>query len=391
MEADLAAGHGIVSFNDYIGIIKNYLTPFFGNYAVTSVDYKVIDEFVAWRTKEMGKALTRSTALSHNAALNRVFDEAVIRNFLSEANRPKLEATGKKSDRRPAFDLTEVRKLLGSFDGWIEKARNERSKEWRQLLRDYVEVLLDTGARPGDELMNLKWKQIKYSMKPVEEESGEYNIDPSSGEGFPIVNRILNRSVEMTVSGKTGTRQILGMYPTVKAFVRILKRNYGIKNIYLEPFKGVAATVGEDFVFRTKSKEKPESFQKMFEEFLKGHKLLVDPRTEQKRVFYSLRHTYATFALTHDQVPIHTLAKQMGTSVLMIEKHYSHLKVVQAIEQLRGYETRKLLSTKSVISALQEDEVPRMAEDSKPRTNARSKPTSKEKAATTSISKTSKQ
>jgi hypothetical protein len=47
--------------------------------------------------------------------------------------------------------------------------------------------------------------------------------------------------------------------------------------------------------------------------------------------------------LTHDGVPIHTLAKQMGTSVLMIEKHYSHLKVVTAKKQLRGEETRKLL------------------------------------------------
>jgi nitrate reductase alpha subunit len=34
-----------------------------------------------------------------------------------------------------------------------------------------------------------------------------------------------------------------------------------------------------------------------------------------------------------------TLAKQMGTSVLMIERHYSHLQVIQAIEQLRGANT----------------------------------------------------
>ena len=75
----------------------------------------------------------------------------------------------------------------------------------------------------------------------------------------------------------------------------------------------------------------------------------MDPKTEQKRVFYSLRHTYATLALTHDKVPIHTLAKQMGTSVLMIEKHYSHLKVVQAIDQLRGEESRQLISAGGVI------------------------------------------
>ncbi|CAM3679332.1 hypothetical protein [Polynucleobacter antarcticus] len=81
----------------------------------------------------------------------------------------------------------------------------------------------------------------------------------------------------------------------------------------------------------------------MFDNYLSDHGLLIDTKTNQKRVFYSLRHTYATLSLTHDGVPIHTLAKQMGTSVLMIERHYSHLQVIQAIEQLRGSATRKLI------------------------------------------------
>ena len=65
-----------------------------------------------------------------------------------------------------------------------------------------------------------------------------------------------------------------------------------------------------------------------------------------------MRHTYATFSLTHDKVPIHTLAKQMGTSVVMIEKHYSHLKVIQAISQLRGEETKQLLKSGGEINAI---------------------------------------
>ena len=47
----------------------------------------------------------------------------------------------------------------------------------------------------------------------------------------------------------------------------------------------------------------------------------------------------------------HTLAKQMGTSVLMIEKHYSHLKVVQAIDQLRREESRQLIAAGGVMDA----------------------------------------
>ncbi len=99
------------------------------------------------------------------------------------------------------------------------------------------------------------------------------------------------------------------------------------------------------------------SLQKMLETYLEDHNLLKDPKTGQNRVFYSFRHTYATLALTHDRVPIHTLAQQMGTSVLMIEKHYSHLKVIQAIEQLRGEETRKLIAGTQTVDDMYQSKV----------------------------------
>lgn len=154
----------------------------------------------------------------------------------------------------------------------------------------------------------------------------------------------------MVVDGKTGERTILGMEPTIKALMRLALRNYdSTKGTQREPLKGVAIATNNDYVFRTKDKAKPTSFQNLFESYLDEHSLLIDPLTEQKRVFYSLRHTYATLALTHDEVPIHTLAKQMGTSVMMIEKHYSHLDVIKAIEQLRGEETRRLIQAGSVI------------------------------------------
>jgi integrase len=347
MEHEIRSGNGKVSYADYIRVIEEYLITALGKRSITNIDYTALDELDAKRIEQMGKAPSQSTMLTHNAALNRVFDEAVIRNFLTEANRPKLEAKGKASDRRPAFDMAEIRALVGSFDEWIERARNAKSKEMRTLLRDYVDVLLDTGARPGDELLNLKWKQIKFVMKPITIKTGV--IDNTDDEHEEITLSNLNRSLELTISGKTGTRTIVAMLRTVKALERIAKRNYEIDDDITEPFKQLIVPKNNDYVFRTRDKEKPTSFQKMFESFLEEHSLLYDTKTEQKRVFYSLRHTYATLALTHDKVPIHTLAKQMGTSVLMIEKHYSHLKVIQAIEQLRGEETRRLIEAGGVI------------------------------------------
>jgi integrase len=60
---------------------------------------------------------------------------------------------------------------------------------------------------------------------------------------------------------------------------------------------------------------------------------LVKGQAGTDRTLYSLRHTYATMELLSG-TDIHTLARQMGTSVTMLEKHYSKLTATMAAEQL---------------------------------------------------------
>jgi len=372
MEQKIANGDGKVSYGDYIRIINEYLIPILGNRLITNIDSVALDYLDAERVRMMGKAPSNSTLLSQNAALNIVFDEAVLRNFLTEVNRPKLEAKGKKSTRHPAFELEEVQAVINNFEGWIKRARNPHSSEMRQIMRDYVEMLIDTGARPGKELMNLKWKQIKFSMNPKEISTGE-KIILDDGTEEEILLTDLNRIVEMTVTGKTGTRQIIGRNPTVKVLERISRRIYGVRNNIVHPLKGVATPNNDDFVLRTKEEKRDVSgsFQHMLERYLEEHNLLHDPKTEQNRVFYSFRHTYATMALTHDKVPIHTLAKQMGTSVLMIERHYSHLKVIQAVEQLSGAETRRKIAATSTVDDLYTSSLQKKKDDLDTKKSAR--------------------
>lgn len=332
MDDKLKNKEGKVSYKDYKRVIEDYLIPILGNRLITNIDSAALDHLDAERIKIMKKAPSNSTLLTHNAALNLVFDEAVIRNFLTEANRPKLEAKGRKSDRRPAFDLNEIRAVLANLEEWIESAKNDRSKEMRQIMRDYIEILVDTGARPGVELLNVKWNQIDYEYKPTASKTGRILVDQTDGEEYEESTFDLNRTVEIVVSGKTGTRTIIGRGPTVKALTRAAVRNYGIMPSILEPLKSIVTPKNNDYVLRTKKdhEDVSESFQKMFERYLDEYGLLVDPKTGQKRVFYSLRHTHATLALTYDKINPHLLAKHMGTSIGMIEKHYSHLKVTEA-------------------------------------------------------------
>ena len=62
-------------------------------------------------------------------------------------------------------------------------------------------------------------------------------------------------------------------------------------------------------------------------------RLLIDSGLQKsssgsRRSTYFFRNTYATFRLT-EGVDVYFLAKQMGTSVKMIENHYGHITPVK--------------------------------------------------------------
>ena len=79
MKQQLDNGVGKKSFRDYVIVIDKYLVPFFGDIFVTSIDYEMLQKFVRWREAKMGREPRSSTLNTHNSALNRIFDEAVVR------------------------------------------------------------------------------------------------------------------------------------------------------------------------------------------------------------------------------------------------------------------------------------------------------------------------
>jgi hypothetical protein len=79
----------------------------------------------------------------------------------------------------------------------------------------------------------------------------------------------------------------------------------------------------------------PDNWNKPFRQLLEDSGLLKGPVTDKDRSLYSLRHYYATQRLL-ESIPVHDLAQQMGTSVLMIQKHYSHLTPLMKATQFAG-------------------------------------------------------
>ena len=298
MRKQLDAGLGRKVFADYIVCIERYLIPFFGAQFVTSIDYQKIQDFYEWRRAKMGREPKASTLNTHNSAMNRVFEEAVARGFIANKNVPLMVNRGEKSERRPDFTREEYATLIRKMPSWIKQGKAGKPTDMRHLMRDYVLIMANTGMRHGTEALNLMWKHVTL----FEEKDLQY--------------------LEMSVTGKTGRRDIICRSGTINYLKRIHERSEDIRHI---PFEDLLKQRIDLPVFRLPDGTVSKNIHQTFRKFLTDTALITCPRTGQNRTLYSLRHTYATFALLNDGMDIHALAIQMGTSIGMIERHYSHL------------------------------------------------------------------
>ena len=237
---------------------------------------------------------------------------------------------------------------MANFPAWIARATSEAKRQQRQMLFDYVRILMDTGARPGKELLDLQWKKIRVKIvdraqpKRVIDEDGQVQLVTHEQDEEGLLDEIFARDyyVFMSVSGKTKERTANGFEQTFRVLTEIVARNYAKERISL---KKLTERNDERFLFRTKDGLAPGSFNHVFESYLEEHNLLVDPVTGRKRVFYSLRSTYATTVMNYDAVPIRDLSKQLGNSVGIIQKHYDRASGEAIVENIKAPNAKKAL------------------------------------------------
>jgi integrase len=310
MEGQIASGNGKSVYNDYITVIKKYLIPFFGSYNLTSIGYEELQKFGTWRVKTMGRTPVHSTITTHNSAINRVFDVAIERGWIAQAQVPKFKNNGKKGTPREAFSLSEYKSLVGYMPSWIDKGHTEKTNQMRRLLRDYVLVLSNTGIRHGTEAMGLKWRDIEW-------------ITQKNGERF----------LRLTVDGKRGKREPIARHATEDYLKRLQERRPHLAKFTFDEL--LKKKVNEK-VFVLEDGTETNSLAGTFRILMRDSGLDKDREVKYKRSLYSLRHTYAHFSILNETMDIYTLARQMGTSVKMIEQHYGHLQPSQKADVIAG-------------------------------------------------------
>ena len=296
-------------FKDITGSIERYPLKFFNKKPVDQITTKEIQEFIQWRIQNPVKNKTNNrivvpspqTIRHELTSLKRYFDWLRANGHIKHDVVLKPPPMSKK--RRPHFTTEEWVVLTRNLREWVKEKRYYRD---RVMLTQYILILVQTGIRVG-EARTLRWSDIQSQTRTENGESVEDMI--------------------LYVGGKTDKRDVVAKSADVKTY---LKRIWDLRKDELTAITKVADPESKlvvepalsEPVFCNADGTAVGSFKKGFESYLKHYGLEMSAEGD-KRTLYSLRHTYATFRLGHG-VDVYKLAKNMGTSVEMIERFYGH-------------------------------------------------------------------
>ena len=305
MQRDLAAGTGKKIYVDYCSVIERYFIPYFGDKYLQNLKHKDIADFEAWRNHRMARTPKSSTLMTFASAFSRVHQTAISRGWISDrVPIPTMSRRGAKGEVRPAFSVEEIAQLRQFMTSWQTQGYLDYDRIMRPLLCAYVEFLLLTGMRHGTESMGIEWRHCEWYA--------------SEGQ----------RYIRVWVDGKTGGRWLIAKHEAQAVLIKLHSLQPDIAD------KPIEQVMGRDtkYLFRRPDGQRPRTFNGMFSKLMRESGLRWN-HTNQSRTLYSLRHSYATMELLAE-TDIHTLARQMGTSVRMLEAHYSKLTATMAADKL---------------------------------------------------------
>lgn len=273
--------------------VAKFLREYAGNRPIEAVDDKVLRDYLPWRKTYYHD----KPQLPKNAKLNPTdktlqWEMALFKTVLRWAHEqgyrgnkplPTFSFTAKDKRNRPAFNLTDFETILTSIPEWVNEAKTEQWRASRETLADYVRVLALSGMRVG-ELNDLRIRDIE-----------------------PVTDARGRKTVQLFVArGKTGERMLMPHIDAQDVIRDVLARRGDIGK--------------EERLFVTAAGERIFTLADQFDNLLRHAKVTHDSRG-RKFTLYSLRHFYAVRQIAHG-MDVYTLARNMGTSVAMIEQYY---------------------------------------------------------------------
>ena len=296
--------------------VSKFWREYCGTKAVDSIDDAVLRDYVPWRNKyylRMPEKKRPRNSKLHPADKTLEWETTFALTLLKYAQErgyrgakplPKFRHKAQRTKTRPAFTLAEYTRLFKGIRRWMfEEKDNAKFRYTRELLRDYVLILANSGMRVGE------------ANALRETDLVEFKDD---------TGRVL---YGFNVNGKTGKRFVVLRTNGKRPVERVLARN----RAWAETWAQTAADGAKrhnrntakhgNWLFRMSDGNQIITLIDQFNEVLKREDIVHNTDGE-KYTLYSLRHFYAVQMLRSGKVNVYDIARNMGTSVQMIEAYY---------------------------------------------------------------------
>ena len=302
--------------------VSKFWYEYCGKAAVDKIDNGVLQSYVTWRRDYYSKF--PKDQLPKNVSVNpadktlewevtfakTVLNFAHERGYRGKIALPNWRYKAQKRIVRPAFSLVEYRHLYKTMRKWITETKNTKWRYTRELVRDYVLLLANSGMRVG-EANNLRESDI-----------------------VEFVDDMGRKNYMFMVKGKTGRRAVIPRANAVRYVERTLERNAKWKehwdkaetkskrkanSLRTEGYEDVHET--GDWLFRMVDGKRVITLIDQFKAVLKASGL-EENRYGEQYTLYSLRHFYAVQMLRKGKASVFDIARNMGTSVQIIESYY---------------------------------------------------------------------
>lgn len=278
--------------------VRSQLNPYLGSTQITLIGPDRWREYPIWRQRtgqgRSGQRVSDGTIRAEMATLKAIMAYAAEKQYIRESQvfKDKLPLSKVQRDE---FTPPEYRKLHTFARSWIKQGRNKQNIWYRTMVYNFILIMTNTGMRPS-EARNLVWKDVSVQTD-------------KQGRQF----------VRLNVRGKGKHRNLVAAENVAAYFDRIREIS--------------KATGPNDPVFSNDEGTSAKTLYVSLIESLLTESGLLMSSSGKRRSTYCFRHTYATFRLT-EGVDVYFLAKQMGTSVKMIEDHYGHVNPVKNADRI---------------------------------------------------------
>ena len=295
---------------------------------VDTLTKTIFDEYFLWRKafytnhpeKRKGNTAiipSYQTLVLEKKILKEVMKYAYHTRLISEI--PEIEYVDNRRDKvsnRDDFSPDEYKAILLKLREFANKKLRPQVDYQRKMLYWLVVFLANTGIRPS-EYYKLQWRDITL-----------HRIQGSDTSKEEFVLEII-----IPTKTKTGKRVVISNPQAFTSYIKIREFSKYIKET--------------DYVFTNYDGSCLKHIGNTFTRRLKELGLYIS-RNGKKRPLYSLRHYYATERLKAG-ASIYDVALNLGTSVQLIEKHYSHMDIAERAKNITEHTNKSSLVDRRLI------------------------------------------